>query len=52
MLFRGGRRGAEPWLGVGVCIWAGGDGVHDDFISSDNCILRWQKVVQFEAMVE
>lgn len=37
MLLRGGRRGAEPWVGVGV--WAGGEGVEDAIASSIVCCM-------------
>jgi hypothetical protein len=38
VLFRGGRRGAEPWVGVGVD-WAPGEGEGDTIASSADCIL-------------
>jgi hypothetical protein len=44
VLLRGGRRGAEPEVGVGVA-WAPGEGEGDTIASSIDCILmvRWKK---------
>jgi hypothetical protein len=39
VLLRGGRRGAEPWEGVGV---ADGEGVEDPIASSPECMLRME----------
>lgn len=42
MLFRGGRRGAELW--VGVTAVADGDGVVDTWVSSVGCILKTKSI--------